>query len=264
MYEDIILEQRIDRLEELQERLTTDTNRAINILTKTVNRLSIEMKDFKDEMKEFKDEMKEFKDEMKVFKDEMKVFKDEMNEYKDTSEKRSREADSRMDSFKAEMKEEHRKMNKQWGELANKMGTVVEDIVAPAVRPAILKYFNSEVNDFMVNRRCKNKELNLFGEFDVIAVCDDKVFLVETKTSPNKEKLHEFIDNLEKFKKLFPEYNSKQLIPIFASLRFEESFIPLANELNVYLLAYREWDYMDILNFNDIEELCPNYSIAKN
>ena len=29
---------------------------------------------------------------------------------------------------------ERRAMNKRWGELANKMGTVVEDIVAPSVR----------------------------------------------------------------------------------------------------------------------------------
>ena len=33
-----------------------------------------------------------------------------------------------------ERREERREMNKRWGELANKMGTVVEDIVAPSVR----------------------------------------------------------------------------------------------------------------------------------
>ena len=63
----------------------------------TLNNFIGEMKDFKDEMKDFKEEMKDFKDEMKDFKEEMR------NEIKS--------------------------MNKRWGELANKMGTVAEDIV---------------------------------------------------------------------------------------------------------------------------------------
>ena len=35
---------------------------------------------------------------------------------------------------RTEMARERREMNKRWGELANKMGTVVEDIVAPSIQ----------------------------------------------------------------------------------------------------------------------------------
>lgn len=119
------------------------------------------------EMKEFKDEMKEFKDEMKDFKDEMKDFKD--------------------DSLRVRAE-----MNRQWGDLANKMGTIVEDIVSPAVRPVMSKFFNEEVTYITINTKKKDKNLNLQGEFDVIAASNTRVFLVETKSNPKKEQIIEF------------------------------------------------------------------------
>lgn len=167
---------------------------------------------------------------------EMKEFKDEMREFKD------------------EMKVDHEKMNKQWGDLANKMGTIVEDIIAPAVRSVVEKYFDCEVIDFMINRKIKNKKLNLQGEFDVIAISENYIFLVETKSSPNRQYLDEFIQNIEKFKKLFPEYTAKKIIPFFASLRFDDSLVEIATENGIYCLAFREWDYMDLLNFSDIKQ----------
>ncbi len=36
-----------------------------------------------------------------------------------------------MDSFKDEMKEDRKRMNKQWGDPANRLGTLAEDVVAP-------------------------------------------------------------------------------------------------------------------------------------
>ena len=81
-----------------------------------------ELREFKGEMLTFKDEMSEFKDEMCEFKDEMCEFKDEMSDFKDE-----------MSAFKEEMREDRKKAFKQWGEIANKMGTLAEDFVAPCV-----------------------------------------------------------------------------------------------------------------------------------
>ena len=159
-----------------------------------------------------------------------------------------------MSDFKKEMRNDHKDMNKKWGELANKMGTLVEDIIAPAVCPVVEKYFNCEVLSFFVNIRKKDKTLNLKGEFDVIAASDEYVFLIETKSRPKRDYLYEFIANIEKFKKLFPEYQDKKLIPIFSSLRFEDDMISFANQENIYLLAFRELEYMDILNFKEVRE----------
>jgi len=167
--------------------------------------------------------------------------------------KEMREFKNEMCEFKNEVRQDRKAMNKQWGELANKMGTLTEDIVVPAVRPAIKRYFNQELIDFMVKRKRKIKASGLEGEFDVIAVSDDKVFVVEVKSSPDENYLNEFVKKMDRFVTLFPEYADKQLIPVFAGLRFEPDMTELASSKNVYVLAYREWDYMDILNFDKVD-----------
>jgi len=207
MYEDIELEERVDKLEAVLGQFIVQTNTSLNRLAKEVG-------DFKKEMSDFKKEMSD---------------------------------------FKKEVRHDQKQMNKKWGELANKMGTLVEDIIAPAVRPVVEKYFNCEVLSFSVNIRKKDKALNIEGEFDVIAVSDEYVFVVEAKSRPKKEYLYDFILNIEKFRKLFPEYLNKKLIPVFSGLRFEDDLISLANQEKIYLLAFREWEYMDILNFEEVK-----------
>lgn len=101
-----------------------------------------------------------------------------------------------MSDFKKEVRNDQKQMNKKWGELANKMGTLVEDIIAPAVRPVAEKYFNCEILSFSVNIRKKDKILGLQGEFDVIAVSEDYVFLIEAKSRPKKQYLYDFIENI--------------------------------------------------------------------
>jgi len=235
------IEERVDSLEAIFGRFMINTDAMMNRMERDTRLLKQEMREFKDEMRVFKDEMRVFKDEMSDFKDEMGAFKDEMGAFK-----------NEMGVFKDKMEQDHKAMNKQWGDLANKMGTLVEDIISPAIRPVVTKYFDCEITYFSVNVRKKDRRLNLQGEFDVIAVSDDYVFLVEAKSTPKKQYLYEFIENIETFRKLFPEYGDKRLIPIFGSLRFDENMIQLATEEKVYLLAYREWEYMDFLNFDKL------------
>lgn len=243
MYEESDVEERIDRLESLLGNFIVGTDSALKRLEREMRTFKNEMRIFKDEMTVFKDEMGDFKNEMGDFKDEMSDFKDEMSDFK-----------NEMQSFKNEMRQDRREMNIQWGNLANKMGTIVEDIVAPAVRPAVQKYFHQDIDHFSIRVKRKNKRLGLKGEFDVIAANEENVFLVEVKSSPNEEYLNQFIEKkIPVFVKLFPEYEGKRIIPIFAGLRFDGELVKLASAGNVYVLAYREWDYMDILNFGDVK-----------
>ncbi|HGE71290.1 TPA: hypothetical protein ENX78_10675 [Candidatus Poribacteria bacterium] len=191
------------------------------------------MKAFKDEMIEFKDEMKAFKDEMIEFKDEMKVFKDEMVR------------------FRKESEEDRKEMNRQWGALANKMGTLVEDIIAPASRPIIKKYFNREplARYIRVLRRLKSgKEF----EVDVLVECEDKVFMIEVRSYPDQQYVNKIIKKASKLLEFFPEYKGKEIIPIYASLVFDDNMVKYATKKGLYLMAYREWEYMDIINFDEV------------
>jgi len=167
------------------------------------------------------------------------------------SEKQRQEDRQKFNEFKDEMREEHRKMNRQWGELANKMGTIVEDIIYPATRPVLEKYFNCELETTMMN--ITRKKDGIKDEFDVIAVSADKVFLIEVKSTMRQQYVDDFKNKkLERFRFLFSEYNDKTLVPILATLRYEDSMLAYVTKNNIYAMAYREWDYMDILNFDKI------------
>ena len=91
--------ERVDRLEEVLRQFITSVGIEFNKLYNSQLRTEAELR-------EFKDEMRAFKDEMHVFKDEMRAFKDEMLE------------------FKEENRRQTRQMNRQWGELANRLGTL--------------------------------------------------------------------------------------------------------------------------------------------
>ncbi len=178
-----------------------------------------------------------FKDEMRIFKDEMREFKDEMREFKD------------------EVERDRKRMNKQWGELANKMGTIVEDIVAPNIKGVAERYFGCEdIEDFMVRRYKRNtKDRTKRHEFDVIAICDDKVIFNETKATIRHEYIENFINFIknEEFFDYFPEYKDKKIIPIFSSLYLQDNVINALTKAGIYAMGMED-DTMDILNFKQV------------
>ncbi len=235
------LETRIDSLEVIVKELAKaqiKTEKEIQGLTHEMKAFKDEMLDFKNEMRDFKDEMLDFKNEMRDFKDEMLDFKNEMKDFKDE-----------MQDFKEESKAERKRINKQWGELANKMGTLVEDIVSPNIPRIAKEYFGcDEIEDFMIRRQVVNKkDRSKRREFDVIAVCNDKIIVDETKSTPSLEYIREFMVSLKDFFDYFPEYKGKTIIPIFSSLYLSEGVIQYLTKNKIYAMGMSD-ETMEILN----------------
>jgi DNA repair exonuclease SbcCD ATPase subunit len=247
-----------------------------------------EMLEFKDEMKAFKDEMLEFKDEMLEFKDEMKGFKDNVekaiielkettSELKNTTVQLSREmSDSKaeldrvlaqtrkeMSDSKAEldrvlaqtrkeMSDSKAELNKKWGDLANKLGTVVEDIVAPNIPTIAKKYFKVEqIQRLMVNLYIESESLKKGKEFDLILVAKGLVILNETKTTVRQNYLEDFIQSLPEFFEFFPELKGRKLIPIFSSMSFTQQQLAYLTKHKIYAMSM-SGDTMELLNFDEI------------
>jgi len=258
------------------------------ILKDQIKELKNEMKDFKDEMKAFKDEMLEFKDEMLEFKDEMKGFKDNVekaiielkettSELKNTTVQLSREmSDSKaeldrvlaqtrkeMSDSKAEldrvlaqtrkeMSDSKAELNKKWGDLANKLGTVVEDIVAPNIPTIAKKYFKVEqIQRLMVNLYIESESLKKGKEFDLILVAKGLVILNETKTTVRQNYLEDFIQSLPEFFEFFPELKGRKLIPIFSSMSFTQQQLAYLTKHKIYAMSM-SGDTMELLNFDEI------------
>jgi len=216
------------------------TAQKISELEKAMMELVYQSRISEIKIKQLSEEMKEFKDEMKVFKDEMKVFKDEMSDFKDE-----------MKDFKDEMKEFKRTMDKKWGELARKMGTLIEDIFIPSLDLAIEKYFDVAVKDLMPRRKIRKKDETL--EVDILAYADGKAFVVEVKASPNRlEYVHDFLEKLQKLPEFIPEIKNYQVIPIYAALDMEKGTINLLTKNNIYAMIVRG-DILEIVNFGDVQ-----------
>ena len=253
-------EEKIDHLDrnlrelELLKQISTDNLLATLELRKNLETLSRrfedfqgEMRAFKDEMKAFKDEMKIFKDEMKVFKDEMKVFKDEMKAFKDEMKIFKDE----MKVFKDEMKIFKDEMNKKWGELANKLGTIVEDIFAPGM-PYLAQNLGYEIRKSMLDVTYKKE--GRVRQYDAIIVAEDKsgnevVFVAEVKNQARAEDFDHLKKALEDLFVFEPNMRGKKLIPVLAAFKIPEDLINLANKRGV-LLVRMGGEYLEALNPN--------------
>lgn len=180
---------------------------------------------------------------------QIKEYKEETN--KQTAEYKE-ETNKQIAEYKAETTRQIRENNKRWGELANKMGTIVEDIIYPALRPVIKKYFKCKLPKTELRLEYEDEEKGIYEEFDAVAVCEDKVFLVEVKATPREYHIEKFKEKAKRFLEYFPEYKDKKLILIMGSLSFKDSFVKLLSQAGIYAMAYREWEYMDILNFEEV------------
>jgi hypothetical protein len=156
------------------------------------------------------------------------------------------------DTIIRQIEEDRRRMNKQWGELANKMGTLVEDIVAPNIQRIAMEHFGcGDIEDFMVRRIKRHvTDKTKRREFDVIAVCEDKVILNETKSTPRQNYIDDFVDFIRSktFYGYFPEFNGKELIPVFAVLYLPYDVVEYLTKNKIYAMGMKD-DTMDILNY---------------
>jgi hypothetical protein len=177
----------------------------------------------------FVDEMTDFKNEMATFKNETKVYME------------------RLDNITADM-------NRKWGELANKMGTIAEDIVAPGFPFLIEKTFNFSVEDIGVRRRIKDKKGNSW-EFDVVARAGEYLFIIDVKSSYSKiEYIHYFYEVLlPKAKELLPEFKIQEyrLVGCIASFRLDDSIIHKASEMGILAISLGG-SYLNFLNFEEV------------
>ncbi len=200
----------------------------------------------------FIEEMADFKKWVVRFLSEYKREVDrQIREYKEETDRKIAEYRAETDKQIREYKQEN---NKRWGELANKLGTIVEDIIYPAFRPVIRKYFGCEPEKTFMRLEYTNRQKGIYEEFDAVAVCEDKVFLLEVKSTPREKHIEEFKEKAKRFLQYFPIFSDKKLILIMASLSFKEDFVKQLSRANIYAMAYREWEYMDILNFEEVKD----------
>ena len=150
-----------------------------------------------------------------------------------------------------------REMNKRWGELANKMGTVVEDIVAPSVRRMAREVFDCGDELLFTSRitRARGDDRSRSREFDVLYVGTRAVLLNETKSSPRGADVRRFarLVNSGEFFLYFPEYRDLPLVPMFSSLSLPRDLVTFLTRNRIYALAMGD-EAMQVMNLDAVRK----------
>ena len=150
---------------------------------------------------------------------------------------------------------ERREMNKRWGELANKMGTVVEDIVAPSVRRLAREVFGcGDLQRFLTRAAViRSDDRSRTREFDALYVGTQALLLNQTKSSPRAEDARAFVEFLQsgEFALYFPEHGELPVVPAFSSLSIPEDMVTYLTRHGIYALAMGD-EAMQVLNLEAV------------
>jgi len=271
------IEKRVDRLEEALTELAQQS-RVTEIKLATFIQ---EMRDYREENNRMIQEMKEdtillgerLDKTIQEMKEDTRIFKERTDKTIQEMKEDTRLLGERLDKTIQEMKEDTRifregvkvyqdrmdktvrDMNRRWGELANKMGTVTEDIVAPGFPLLIERHFGLSLDDISCRRKVKDKSGNRW-EFDLVARSGNIAFIVDVKSDYNRvEYLDHFIQLvLPKAAELLPDLKGCKIIGCIASFRLAPSIIEKASHMGILAISLGG-DYLEFCNQEIVDKV---------
>ncbi len=145
------------------------------------------------------------------------------------------------------MKQSKKELDKKWGDLANKMGTLVEDVLAPNVRRLAREHFQFNGIDMRLrwNRQKPNKKD--WEEFDLVAIGPDAVIAAEAKSSMNIETAEKVAEKMAGFSKYAPELSHLKLIPLVGCWSISPQVETRLTQLGIYAMQMGE-ETMELTN----------------
>lgn len=156
----------------------------------------------------------------------------------------------------ADMRQWRVQSQKQWGEIAQKMGSFVEDIVAPNIPRLGREVFGlgGPEDELFSGPRLRvrhPKNASKMREFDYLYVTQKGWVVVESKTDPKLKDVDGFRDILGEVNDYFPQYAALRLLPIFASLYLPDHVVKYCTRHKIYALGMGP-ETMQILNLPDL------------
>ncbi len=246
------VKERVNHLEELMANLMATVQQTSHEVRELQRHSSQEMAEFKVEMRT---SFGRFEREMQASRErserEMAEFKVEM---RTSFERFEREMQASREHSKQEMAEFKKSMDKKWGELSQKLGSMTEDLVAPNV-PRIMRQVTQcerEI-EFQALRVKRSQPKN--QEFDLVVVCGDYVLISETKSSLAPEDIKDFAALMSRARDWFPEYAARKFIGAIASLYLDPSLVRYGEKQGLVVLGFGE-ELMEVLNSRNFTPRC--------
>jgi len=232
-------------------------------LDKTIQEMKEDTRIFKEGVNVYQDRLdktvQEMKEDTRLLGERLDKTIQEMKEdtrlFKEGTDKTIQDMKESTKTFEENMNKTIRDMNRRWGELANKMGTVTEDIVAPGFPFLIERHFVLSLDDISCRRKVKDKSGNRW-EFDLVARSGNIAFIVDVKSDYNKiEYLDHFIQVLlPKAAELLRDLKGCKIIGCIASFRLAPSIIERASEMGILAISLGG-DYLEFCNQEVVESI---------
>ncbi len=237
--------ERREREERLQNELRERDERLQRELSQMREEFAKEMRE-RDERWE-----KERKDWEERLQKEMKERDERLErERKEWEERLQKEMKERDEKWERERKKLVKEWNLKWGELANRLGTMVEDLVYPSLPRIIKEEFGIDVEFIAVDvkKRINGRE----KEYDAVAIAGNYVFINSTKSKLKNKDVDDFVNDILEFRTFFSEHADKKLIGILATLRIDEGVLKYAEKTGFLVLAVGE-KLMEVKNSKDFK-----------
>lgn len=148
-----------------------------------------------------------------------------------------------------EAEKDRKDFNRRLAEVTDSQGLMIENMVWPNLPRVASQVFGGRQPLFSAIRLKRRLpwERSRLKEIDLLAVSDDAVLVCEAKSKPTPEKSREFLQSLDDFKEFFPEYNDFKVIPMVASIAFDDSLLTHMTREGVVALGFGG-ETMEILN----------------
>ncbi len=167
------------------------------------------------------------------------------------SVQRMSESVERMSDEIESLSKEVKASQKQWGELSNRMGRLVEDFVYPSIPRVLCTAVGcpaSRLERVAIRLRCRHPvDPERKQEFDALAVCGDYVLINETKSRLDSGDVDDFIQVMSEARDFFPEYADHRFIGAMASLSVDEGVVRYGQRQGFLMLGLGE-TLMEVLN----------------
>ena len=247
-----LMESRVRSLEEMMADLITTVEQTSLEMRNDTARLKEEMRASYDRMEKSTDRLKE---ELRASSDRMAKdtarLKEELRASSDRMEKDTARLKDEMRVFRDETHQEHRNLNKQLGEIANKQGRMTEDLVAPSICRILREVLglpqSHECGQAERVRRPHPKVKGRRKEFDVMAECGDYLLVNETKSNLKPTDINKLIKTIQEVREYFPEYADRKIIGSLATLYVDDSLVKFASRKGIMILAVGD-ELMDVMN----------------
>lgn len=147
--------------------------------------------------------------------------------------------------------EERRDWNRRWGEMSNRLGTLVEDLVAPSLPRIAAPYLElppgCALETALRVKRRHPADPSRTREVDALCSSPSAWLACETRSRLTARHVSAFVTGLPELREFFPEYTSRRLFGCLASLAVEPEVVTFAERCGVLVLAVGD-ELMDVLN----------------